>query len=265
MGRRWGIIPTRGVYRDGLDKPAQITGSSPLARGLRIPPPGDSDHVGIIPARAGFTPPRSRPTGATWDHPRSRGVYTDCTTEPHWEAGSSPLARGLPPVLLHRPGAGGIIPARAGFTRPRTNRARAGSDHPRSRGVYDASLRMVSQASRIIPARAGFTPPRLTWRSTTGDHPRSRGVYSVTFGGVWLTGGSSPLARGLPRIVVDDGGSVRIIPARAGFTPAPSTPTTTGRDHPRSRGVYASRCRHSSPTSGSSPLARGLRAPQYRR
>ena len=54
----------------------------------------------------------------------------------------------------------------------------------------------------------------------------------------------------------------RIIPARAGFTPAPSPPTTACADHPRSRGVYASLgggCEHGQ---GSSPLARGLRRPQ---
>ncbi|ERH20826.1 hypothetical protein HMPREF1979_03280, partial [Actinomyces johnsonii F0542] len=50
--------------------------------------------------------------------------------------------------------------------------------------------------------------------------------------------GSSPLARGLR---VDDGewqGPQRIIPARAGFTPAPASPPPSKSDHPRSRGVY---------------------------
>ena len=50
----------------------------------------------------------------------------------------------------------------------------------------------------------------------------------------------------------------RIIPARAGFTPAPSPPTTACADHPRSRGVYAGRRETTIGTRGSSPLARGL-------
>ena len=32
-----------------------MTGSSPLARGLPLDPPGDDGDAGIIPARAGFT------------------------------------------------------------------------------------------------------------------------------------------------------------------------------------------------------------------
>ena len=50
-------------------------GSSPLARGLLDGLDADAALVGIIPARAGFTPaaPPTRTGGP--DHPRSRGVY----------------------------------------------------------------------------------------------------------------------------------------------------------------------------------------------
>ena len=72
--------------------------------------------------------------------------------------------------------------------------------------------------------------------------------------------GSSPLARGLPGLhpPAQEGGG--IIPARAGFTVKHGQAVENKRDHPRSRGVYASVI--SSPTAGigSSPLARGLRA-----
>ena len=53
---------------------------------------------------------------------------------------------------------------------------------------------------------------------SVGDHPRSRGVYNWGTLAINKYGGSSPLARGLPRRDVhhlDDSG---IIPARAGFT-----------------------------------------------
>ena len=33
------------------------------------------DDSGIIPARAGFTDGHADKTRASWDHPRSRGVY----------------------------------------------------------------------------------------------------------------------------------------------------------------------------------------------
>ena len=72
--------------------------------------------------------------------------------------------------------------------------------------------------------------------------------------------GSSPLARGLPRRPGWRVGGVRIIPARAGFTPGLRLGGRRGRDHPRSRGVYRP-LRQSGPGDvGSSPLARGLLA-----
>ena len=117
-------------------------------------------------------------------------------------------------------------------------------------------------APRIIPARAGFTcaPPwrRRDWT----DHPRSRGVYELAYDPATRTLGSSPLARGLPP---DGGGQSpdrRIIPARAGFTVRGMGPCAAGRDHPRSRGVYATRLTRVWVTRGSSPLARGLRTPR---
>ena len=70
--------------------------------------------------------------------------------------------------------------------------------------------------------------------------------------------GSSPLARGLRALVEGGGGHLRIIPARAGFTPSPSTACPALTDHPRSRGVYAFASQSSHNVAGSSPLARGL-------
>ena len=53
---------------------------------------------------------------ATRDHPRSRGVYTVVTNGSLTNAGSSPLARGLPNDIALTTQIRGIIPARAGFT-----------------------------------------------------------------------------------------------------------------------------------------------------
>ena len=50
-----------------------------------------------------------------------------------------------------------------------------------------------------------------------------------------------------------------IIPARAGFTSGMSRRRRSGRDHPRSRGVYHAVSRSEGELPGSSPLARGLR------
>ena len=52
--------------------------------------------------------------------------------------------------------------------------------------------------------------------------------------------------------------SDRIIPARAGFTPALSSWSRVSGDHPRSRGVYDVSAVAAVCGEGSSPLARGL-------
>ena len=74
--------------------------------------------------------------------------------------------------------------------------------------------------------------------------------------------GSSPLARGLRRIVLPRNESHRIIPARAGFTTVPSGPIAAEPDHPRSRGVYNINSQITETGIGSSPLARGLPVPK---
>ena len=253
-------------------------GSSPLARGLlgvqcRADVPG-----GIIPARAGFTPQKGKPHEHDGDHPRSRGVYqTPQVPRPEFD-GSSPLARGLRSGPAPSRGRAGIIPARAGFTGRRPARRPRGRDHPRSRGVYQHLLlqRVKPVGSsplarglppvvavhqvlvRIIPARAGFTLSRKHPREKSRDHPRSRGVYILIELLPFLSGGSSPLARGLLRGRRGRRGSLRIIPARAGFTGPTSACPRRGPDHPRSRGVYLQLGDSGAIGGGSSPLARGL-------
>ena len=155
-------------------------------------------------------------------------------------------------------GVGGIIPARAGFTRGRLLSPGQRRDHPRSRGVYGRwgsglVLRMGSSPLArglqddvvgprrwrgIIPARAGFTRYRDRGVHDAQDHPRSRGVYEQQLVALVAPVGSSPLARGL-QVVVNLSQKVGgIIPARAGFT-GPGSPLGPGSpDHPRSRGVY---------------------------
>ena len=257
------IIPARaGFTCSGRGRPSpwpdhpRSRGVYKLASAVRF----SSVDGKIIPARAGFTRwPASR-SHSSEDHPRSRGVYPHAST-------------------LEVAG-NGIIPARAGFTREVVSQYRVVGDHPRSRGVYaydadDAAYRAGSSPlarglqnvsgrrillRRIIPARAGFTYPHARTSRTPGDHPRSRGVYRAHLTGLEFAGGSSPLARGLRPAGDLHTPQERIIPARAGFTAAPSTPKTQSRDHPRSRGVYRRQVLHGRRLTGSSPLARGLQA-----
>ena len=273
---------SRGVYRNINSEIQETGGSSPLARGLLHRVQLLSERPRIIPARAGFTCRARSPTHYPQDHPRSRGVYHSRRPASMRHLGSSPLARGLLNVRPLRSRKNRIIPARAGFTTRLSVRSCTPTDHPRSRGVYQAETRGVVAAAgssplargllggtpvpgmgdRIIPARAGFTRHRVCGHVEWGDHPRSRGVY-LSLSAFWLPrNGSSPLARGLRRNNLPVVQEVGIIPARAGFTPrlprGPSGPS----DHPRSRGVYCVRVRPRQILIGSSPLARGLRLAQ---
>ena len=98
-----------------------------------------------------------------------------------------------------------------------------------------------------------------TARSKASDHPRSRGVYEAAELGGARIWGSSPLARGLPRVPWAFWVEKRIIPARAGFTENIGLRPGSAPDHPRSRGVYKEVGGVSTHVLGSSPLARGLR------
>ena len=250
---------SRGVYASSSSTSEGEEGSSPLARGLRSNDDSAGGEGGIIPARAGFTPPWNRP---------------QCSS-----AGSSPLARGLLRALRNPRVKGGIIPARAGFTVFDVGAGCDRGDHPRSRGVYSSPVRasprrfgssplarglragppIPGAEAGIIPARAGFTGPPGTRPPPWPDHPRSRGVYQVPDPlNICLTG-SSPLARGLQSGVAGDAPDGGIIPARAGFTGFTRWRELLRGDHPRSRGVYARPYLHEKFIQGSSPLARGLR------
>ena len=235
-------------------------GSSPLARGLHIARGLRCRVNGIIPARAGFTMWMWSGAGVAADHPRSRGVYECRRHRTLLFYGSSPLARGLPPVRTITVAMGRIIPARAGFTALRSGPFLLYQDHPRSRGVYGVDKDLVADPDgssplarglrirkrpphahrRIIPARAGFTPVVRCRQSKPG--------------------GSSPLARGLLRVLRRLPLVPWIIPARAGFTPGTYDYGGYGSDHPRSRGVYETLRILRNVEMGSSPLARGLHA-----
>ena len=240
-GRRKDHPRSRGVY--GMTDVAReaATGSSPLARGLRLAGRDGHPHAGIIPARAGFTGASKRNWRPRGDHPRSRGVYRHDGGAEDATRGSSPLARGLrgDPVVFG--GGAGIIPARAGFTARARKQTCTGRDHPRSRGVYRPRPRGGPARCWIIPARAGFTDDAIPVDADGWDHPRSRGVYSPPGSGGWRAAGSSPLARGLRSAWASPPSDSGIIPARAGFTRGRRTLLGGARDHPRSRGVYLRR------------------------
>ena len=146
----------------------------------------------------------------------------------------------------------GVYPPRTGTSSPTPGSSPLARGLPERRGDY---LRSIG----IIPARAGFTTGSRREGGSRTDHPRSRGVYLGGGVRLHLAEGSSPLARGLLSFHSHPVKSDGIIPARAGFTPNCISILFTGRDHPRSRGVYMIMGMDDETLMGSSPLARGLR------
>ena len=111
---------------------------------------------------------------------------------------------------------------------------------PLARGLLKNYASLIS-VFRIIPARAGFTSQSGRCSHPDQDHPRSRGVYAIENSERTYKEGSSPLARGLLGALVGESVGLRIIPARAGFTPLTQREEKEREDHPRSRGVYLAR------------------------
>ena len=109
-------------------------GSSPLTRGKQLYDLGARFDDGLIPAHAGKTRSPIRRSPRYRAHPRSRGENQIQVLKAHLGDGSSPLTRGKRHNLVEALTVQGLIPAHAGKTAGRQDRAPARAAHPRSRG-----------------------------------------------------------------------------------------------------------------------------------
>ena len=119
----------------------------------------------------------------------------------------------------------------------------------------------MTGASGIIPACAGNTSPAETAFTSRSDHPRMRGEHSEPERYVTLDPGSSPHARGTPCAASNRRRCRGIIPACAGNTPQQDWKRLRNWDHPRMRGEHYVPDKTITYIGGSSPHARGTRAP----
>ena len=110
------------------------------------------------------------------------------------------------------------------------------------------------------PAYAGNTSDPSSTIPVFRDHPRLRGEYGRLPVPLIVPVGSPPLARGILPAVLFHLGQMRITPACAGNTPAPSLLPLPPEDHPRLRGEYQPVSNQHPPRPGSPPLARGIQA-----
>ncbi len=235
-----GLIPARAGRTDAPVPAGHPVGAHPRSRGADLSYPAPRSGIrGSSPLARGGPVQHGSPDAPTRAHPRSRGAdnVLGLTTMPC--VGSSPLARGGRPSGLLVVGTGRLIPARAGRT-PGTCRRRGRSwAHPRSRGADSrpsrwqpgdygssplargglAGRRADGRVHGLIPARAGRTGGIRASPRPRRAHPRSRGADLWLGGAIVGSLGSSPLARGGPRMVSHRSVMGGLIPARAGRTP----------------------------------------------
>ena len=231
----------------------------------------------IIPAHAGQTRRREKPSCTMPDHPRTCGanaVARACAVLP---VGSSPHMRGKLPQRRFFAGRLRIIPAHAGQTfcvatciikisdHPRTCGANtppsrsmpcAFGSSPHMRGKPPACFRQV-WLLRIIPAHAGQTRVPYATGPLRGDHPRTCGANAVSCCGYQGMGGSSPHMRGKHVLSYDDHSLLRIIPAHAGQTRRRAGVPRDRTDHPRTCGANDAAAVREFDSLGSSPHMRG--------
>ena len=187
-----------------------------------------------------------------------RGEHFSWCPGPYAVAGSSPHARGAPPVLVRGRRVAGIIPACAGSTRlsPRTAWATGSSPHARGALVSELNPYIVRG---IIPACAGSTVRHQGHAPQLRDHPRMRGEHNPYTLYANPTEGSSPHARGALKNGYVYGTANGIIPACAGSTGRRYLTRCIIGDHPRMRGEHGLIGNMIGKREGSSPHARGAR------
>ena len=191
--------------------------------------------------------------------------------------GSSPLARGTRFHHARVVGAPRFIPAGAGNTGTCRMRQPNPAVHPRWRGEHGQEgarrarwpgssplargtlLRVSSTCStmRFIPAGAGNTLPSESRQARGAVHPRWRGEHMTQPIDMQSAIGSSPLARGTPRVSHRNTRHRRFIPAGAGNTAWSLRPWSGCAVHPRWRGEHTTTRLPYERRNGSSPLARG--------
>ena len=150
-----------------------------------------------------------------------------------------------------------IIPAYAGSTTEYwcLGYAKYGSS-PHTRGALlrrDGFCRVPG----IIPAYAGSTTCRRGRGGRGTDHPRIRGEHDKDQHTQAMIMGSSPHTRGAPQPHQTGNAERGIIPAYAGSTSSPASPTPNVPDHPRIRGEHGWCDARLLPGAGSSPHTRG--------
>ena len=228
---------------------ALIIGSSPRGRGTPTPLLGRCTLTAPVHPRAGgeHDGPRPSPEHVDPVHPRAGGEHCTRARPVGSSSGSSPRGRGTrrSPHWRLAPGnqrKTGSSPRGRGTLSGIPSPASRSPVHPRAGGEHRRRSDPNARGRRFIPARAGNTrtiAPRVT--ATTGSSPRGRGTRSLDRCATGWRVPDHPRAGGehRPLFLGLYGAGLRIIPARAGNTPAAAClgqPVRAGSS-PRGRGT----------------------------
>ena len=199
---------------------AVTAGSSPRVRGKLRYRHYPLLVARIIPAHAGQTCCRRRPSRSRPDHPRACGANNFEESKPLPAIGSSPRMRGKPSTRGLQGTRRRIIPAHAGQTTSGLPGSVTSSDHPRACGANYGSNSTFQSFSGSSPRMRGKRSPSClaASRPDSPDHPRACGANQSGRVGFGRAGGSSPRMRGKPTACRRSAARMRIIPAHAGQT-----------------------------------------------
>ena len=128
---------TRGEHPGGMGCTPPGVGSSPRARGTRRDASLGREDERFIPACAGNTELSTIGGPVTTVHPRVRGEHISICATLHPIHGSSPRARGTPPIAPRANRAVRFIPACAGNTSWSSVLISLSPVHPRVRGEHE--------------------------------------------------------------------------------------------------------------------------------
>ena len=172
-----GLIPARAGNTGDSIAESIGAGAHPRSRGehvqLNTPPP--PWRKGLIPARAGNTCAVCGTGCFRWAHPRSRGEHRSEAREGVVHVGSSPLARGTPPLFFCQLAGIGLIPARAGNTYRIIECKIYCRAHPRSRGEHVPSVNVIACCAGSSPLARGTPITRVSGTITRGLIPARAG------------------------------------------------------------------------------------------
>ena len=133
------------------------------------------------------------------------------------------------------------------------------------RGEHCAAIASGSPIPGSSPHARGAPMPHRRRSSQNGAHPRMRGEHGHLAGEYSDAAGSSPHARGARRCPCCGGWAAGLIPACAGSTATWTASGTRPGAHPRMRGEHTVLMTTTMTDLGSSPHARGARAPRRTR